>query len=110
MPQSKYQKMNPVQIIDELDLFNKSIEYHYYIEDEALNTDDVYNGKILDFIADELAENDDADAENAYQYYEKIANDIMNEIADALVEEINERDRDAMEYNNERREAMKGNY
>lgn len=108
MPQSKYQKMNPVQIINELDLFNKAVQYHYYIEDEALNTDDIYNGKILEFITDELAENDDA--ENAYQYYEKIANDIMNEIADALATEICDRDRESMEYENERREAMKGQY
>lgn len=108
MPQSKYQKMNPVQIINELDLFNKAIQYHYYIEDEALNTDDVYNGKILEFITDELAENDDA--ENEYQYYEKIANDIMDEIADELTTEIRNRDRNAMEYENERREAMKGQY
>lgn len=108
MPQSKYQKMNPVQIINELDLFNKAIKYHYYIEDESLNTDDVYNGKILEFITDELAENDDT--ENEYRYYEKIANDIMNEIADELATEICDRDRDAMEYNNERREAMKGQY
>lgn len=106
MPQSKYQKMNPVQIIDELDIFNKALQYHYDIEDEALNTDDVYNGKILEFIADELAENDDA--ENEYWYYEKIANDIMCEIADELATEICDRDRDAMECENERREAMKG--
>lgn len=108
MPQSKYQKMNPVQIINELDIFNKAIQYHYDIEDEALNTDDVHDGRILAFIADELAENDDT--ENAYWYYEKIANDIMDEIADELTTEIRNRDHDAMEYENERREAMKGNY
>lgn len=108
MSKSKYQKMNPVQIINELDLFNKAIQYHYDIENEALNTDDVYNGKILGSIADELAENDDT--ENEYRYYEKIANDIMNEIADDLATEICDRDRGAMEYENERREAMKGDY
>lgn len=108
MSQSKYQKMNPVQIINELDIFNRAIQYHYDIETEALNTDDIYNGKMADFIADELAEYDDD--QNEYQYYEKIAKDIMNEIADDLEAEILERDRDAMEYENERREAMKGNY
>lgn len=107
-PQSKYQNMTVEQIISDLDIVKKAIEYHYDIETEALNTDDVYNGKLLDFIADELAESDD-DA-MAWSEYEKIAEKIMDVITDDLVEEINERDRDAMEYENERREAMKGNY
>ena len=108
MPQSKYQNMTTEQIIDDLDIVKEAIEYHYDIETEALNTDDVYNDKILDFVADVLAENDDNAME--YEQYEKIAKKIMDVITDDLVEEINERDRDAMEYENERREAMKGNY
>ena len=106
--QSKYQNMTVEQIIDDLDIVKEAIEYHYDIETEALNTDDVYNDKILDFVADVLAENDDNAME--YEQYEKIAKKIMDVITDDLVEEINERDRDAMEYENERHEAMKGNY
>ena len=108
MKKSKYQGKTVEQIIADLDIVKKCIEYHYDIETEALNTDDVYNNKILDFVADELAENDNDAME--YDYYDLLAQKIMNEIEDDLVEEINERDRDAMEYENERREAMKGNY
>ena len=108
MSQSKYQNMTVEQIIADLDLFNKAVEYHYDIENEALHTDDVYNGKLLDFIADELSESDDDVM--AWSEYEKIAEKIMDEIADDIADEIRNRDRDAMEYENERREAMKGNY
>lgn len=107
-PQSKYQNMTVEQIIEDLDIVKKAIEYHYDIETEALNTDDVYNGKLLDFIADELAESDDDAME--YEQYEKIAKKIMDVIADDLETEILERDRDAMEYADEIREARKGNY
>lgn len=107
-PQSKYQNMTTEQIVEDLDIVKKAIEYHYDIETEALNTDDVYNGKLLDFIADELAESDD-DA-MAWSEYEKIAEQIMEEIADDIAAEICNRDRDAIDYENERREAMKGNY
>lgn len=108
MSQSKYQNMTTEQIIKDLDIVKKAIEYHYDIETEALNTDDVYNGKLLDFIADELAESDD-DA-MAWSEYEKIAEKIMDEIADDLATKILECDRDAMEFANECNEAMKGNY
>lgn len=107
-PQSKYQNMTTEQIVEDLDIVKKAIEYHYDIETEALNTDDVYNGKLLDFIADELAESDD-DA-MAWSEYEKIAEQIMEEIADDIAAEICNRDRDAIDYENERREALKGNY
>lgn len=107
-PQSKYQNMTVEQIIKDLDIVKKAIEYHYDIETEALNTDDVYNDKILDFVADELAENDNDAME--YEQYEKIAKKIMDVIADDLATEILERDRDAIEYADEIREARKGNY
>lgn len=107
-PQSKYQNMTVGQIIKDLDIVKKTVGYHYDIETEALNTDDVYNGKLLDFIADELAESDD-DA-MAWSEYEKIAEKIMDEIADDIADEIRDLDNDAMEYENELCEAMKGNY
>ena len=100
--------MTVEQIIKDLDIVKKAIEYHYDIETEALNTDDVYNGKLLDFVADELAEHDN-DA-MAWSEYEKIAEKIMDEIADDLATKILECDRDAMEFANECNEAMKGNY
>lgn len=96
------------QIIKELDIVKKAIEYHYDIETDALNTDDVYNGKLLDFIADELAEYDD-DA-MSWSEYERIAEKIMDEIADDIADEICERDHNAIETYDEMEDARKGNY
>ena len=108
MSQSKYQNMTTEQIIKDLDIFKKAIDYHYKIETEAFNTDDVYNDEIFDFVAEELSEYDNDAME--YGQYEKIAKKIMDEIADDLATKILECDRDAMEFANECHEAMKGNY
>lgn len=108
MSQLKYQNMTTGQIIADLDIVKKAIDYHYDIETEALKTDDLYNGTMVEFIADTMAENDNDAME--YGQYEKIAKKIMDEIADDLATKILECDRDAMEFANECHEAMKGNY
>lgn len=100
--------MTTEQIIADLDVFNTAVDYHYEIEDESLKTDDLYDGTMVEFIAETMAENDN----NAMEYgqYEKIAKKIMDAIADDLATKILECDRDAMEFANECNEAMKGNY
>ena len=108
MSQSKYKNMTTEQIIADLDAVNMVVDYHYEIENEALKTDDLYNGTMLEFVADELAENDNEAME--YEQYEKIAKNIMDKIADDAENEICDRDRDAMEYADEIREARKGQY
>lgn len=108
MSQSKYQNMTTEQIIKDLNIVKKTIDYHYEIETEALKTDDLYNGTMVEYIADTMAENDNNAME--YEQYEKIAKKIMDEIADDLATKILECDRDAMEFANECNEAMKGNY
>ena len=108
MSQSKYKNMTTEQIINDLDIVKKVIDYHYEIENEALKTDDIYNGTMAEYIAEELAQYDGDALE--YKWYEQTAKRIMDEIADDVAEEICDRDNDAMEYENERREAMKGNY
>lgn len=108
MSQSKYQNMTTEQIIKDLGIVKKVIDYHYEIETEALKTDDIYDGTMVEFIAETMAENDNDAME--YGQYEKIAKKIMDEIADDLATKILECDRDAMEFANECNEAMKGNY
>lgn len=108
MSQSKYQNMTTEQIIADLDAVNMVVDYHYEIENEALKTDDLYNGVMVEYIADTMAENDNDAME--YEQYEKIAKNIMDKIADDADNEICERDRDAMEYADEIREARKGQY
>lgn len=108
MSQSKYQNMTTEQIIADLNIANEMIDRHYEIETEALKTDDVYDESAVEFVAEMLAENDNDAME--YNWYEAKANEIVGAIADDIAAEICDRDRDAIEYGNERREAMKGNY
>lgn len=108
MSQSKYQNMTTEQIIADLDVFNTVVDYHYEIENESLKTDDLYDGTMVEFIAETMAGNDNNAME--YEQYEKIAKKIMDEIADDLATKILECDRDAIEFANECNEAMKGNY
>lgn len=108
MSQSKYQNMTTEQIIKDFNIVKKAIDYHYEIETEALKTDDLYDGTMVEFIAETMAENDDNAME--YEQYEKIAKKIMDEIADDLATKILECDHDAMEFANECNEEMKGNY
>jgi molybdopterin synthase catalytic subunit len=100
--------MTTEQIIADLDAVNMVVDYHYEIENEALKTDDLYNGVMVEYIADTMAENDNDAME--YEQYEKIAKNIMDKIADDAENEICDRDRDAMEYADEIREARKGQY
>ena len=108
MKQSKYQNMTVEQIIKDLDIVKKAVEYHYDIETEALNTDDLYNGVMVEYIADTMAENDNDAME--YEQYEQIAKNIMDKIADDVENEIYDRDRDSIEHADEIREVVKGNY
>lgn len=108
MSQSKYQNMTTGQIIADLDAISKIIEYHYDIENNALKTDDLYNGTMVEFIADIMAENDNNAMD--YNWYMIKADEIVSTVADDVAAEIYERDNDAIEYADEIREAMKGNY
>jgi hypothetical protein len=94
MSQSKYKNMTTEQIIADLDAVNMVVDYHYEIENEALKTDDLYNGVMLEYIADAMAEKDNDVME--YEQYKKIAKNIMDKIVDDADNEICERDRDAM--------------
>ena len=73
-----------------------------------MKTDDVYDESAVEFVAELLAENDNDAME--YNWYEAKANEIVGAIADDIDAEICDSDRDAIEYGNERREAMKGQY
>ena len=108
MKVSKLKSRGIQQIISDLDIVKKVIDYHYDIESEALKTNDIYDGTMTEYIAEELAQYDGDALE--YKWYEQTAKRIMDEVADDVAEEICDRDNDAMEYENERREAMKGNY
>lgn len=108
MKVSKLKSRGIQQIINDLDIVKKVIDYHYDIGSEALKTDDIYDGTMAEYIAEELAQYDGDALE--YKWYEQTAKRIMDKIGDDIAEEICDRDNGAMELANECREAMKGNY
>ena len=108
MKVSKLKSRGIQQIISDLDIVKKVIVSHYDIESEALKTDDIYDGTMTEYIAEELAQYDGDALE--YKWYEQTAKRIMDEIADDVAEEICDRDNDAMEYADEVREAREGRY
>lgn len=108
MKVSKLKSRGIQQIINDLDIVKKVIDRHYDIETEALKTDDIYDGTMTEYIAEELAQYDGDALE--YKWYEQTAKRIMDEIADDVAEEICDRDNDAMEYADEVRAAREGRY
>ena len=108
MSQSIYQHKTASEIISDLDIVNKMVERHYDIETEALKTDDVTDDSAVEYVANLLADYDNDELD--FKWYEAEAHTIVDMIADDVIAEITDRDNDAMEYENERREAMKGQY
>ena len=108
MSQSKYYNKSIRQIVSDLELVNVLVDYHYEIESEACSTADVTSPETVEYIATVLSEYDnDKMSWNAYM---RLAQSILDEIADDIIDEIRDRDNDAIESENERREAMKGEY
>lgn len=96
------------QIIEDLGIVEKVIDYHYDIETEALKTDDVYSDSMVEFVADMIAEYDNDSLE--YKEYKSLAERIMDNIAEDVADKIIGYDHDAIETYDEIEDARKGNY
>ena len=99
--------LNIKQIAAELDLFNKVLDWHYDVEKTALETGDIGSDESIEYVADLIAEQHE---KMEYEYCEKLAKQFFDEYSDDIIAEICDRDRDAMEYADDVREAMKGEY
>lgn len=96
------------QIIKDLDIVEKVIDYHYDIETEALKTDDIYSDSMLEFVVDIIAEYDNDSLE--YKEYKSLAERIIDNIAEDVADRIIDYDHDAIETYGEIEEARKGDY
>ncbi len=96
-------------IAAELDLFNKVLDYHYTVEQTALETGDIGSDDSIEYVAELIAESEQYEKFTWEQCVE-IAKQYFDEFGDKIIDEIIDRDRDAMEYADEIREARKGQY
>lgn len=90
------------QIIEETNIIKELIDYHYEVNSEYKNTDDINDKEeIVFFICEEL--------DNRYgedKKHEKLAEKIYDSIYDALIERIYELDEGAEEYESAKRSAI----
>ena len=99
---------NNAEIIEALDIKNEVIDRHYKITTSFCETDDIVSDETIEFIADLLYDEFGGRFED-YDY-EKKAEDILDAIADEVIEKIIEEDRKAEEDYKAREEGRKGNY
>lgn len=97
---SKEQLLN---LIKDLDIRSKLIDYHYNVCREYKVTDDIESDEAMEYVVEILEENDIEDST-------EVAKKIMELIGDELIAEIYERDEDADETYRELEEARRGRY
>lgn len=96
------------EIVEALDIKNEVIDRHYKITTGFCETSDIVSDETIEFIADLLYDEFGGRFED-YDY-EKKASEILDGIADEVIEKIIEEDRKAEEDYNTREEGRKGNY
>lgn len=95
MSQSKYYNKSIRQIVSDLELVNVLVDYHYEIESEAFSTADVTSPETVEYIATVLSEKDDD--KMSWNAYMRLAQSILDEIADEVIDQIHEYDRNAID-------------
>lgn len=96
------------EIIEALDIKNEVINRHYKITTCFCETDDIVSDVTIEFIS-ELLYDGFGGMVDEYDY-EKKASEILDAIADEVIDKIIEEDRKAEEDYNAREEGRKGNY
>lgn len=92
---------SPEELIREMDLKNILIDYHYEVNQEYQNFDDIENEEeMIAYITEML---DEAYGEDE-QYNPLVAGILYHMVKDDVIEEIHIRDENAREYDEERME------
>lgn len=99
--------MSDDELIKALDLKNKIIDRHYDIEDRYHEVSDIYSDGLVEFVAEEV---DSYCQDPEFDGVEEIAKRLIAKLEDELVDEIYERDDDAVEEYREIEEARRGEY
>ena len=92
---------SPEELIREMDLKNILIDYHYEVNQEYQNFDDIENEEEMIVYITEML--DEAYGEDE-QYNPLVAGILYHMIKDDVIEEIHIRDENAREYDEERME------
>lgn len=101
-------KMSIKEIIDELDLKNNILDYHYYVRNKYHDVSDLYSIELIEHVAEEL--HDYFQDENIMDIYDGFAIAIIDELEEELVDTIYAMDDEARDYYNDRQSALKGRY
>lgn len=102
-------KISLKKLIEDMDLFDKLIEYHYNVNSEYRDISDLTSDEIIYYIEELLCDYYDKDYDKATEYT-KLAKEALAEIADKLIDAIYDRDDNATELAKERAEAFRGEY
>lgn len=92
---------SPEELIREMDLKNILIDYHYEVNQEYQNFDDIENEEEMIVYITEML--DEAYGEDE-QYNPLVAGILYHMVKDDVIEEIHIRDENAREYDEERME------
>ena len=96
------------EIIEALDIKNEVIDRHYKITTGFCETDDIVSDETIEFISELLYDGFGGMVED-YDY-DKKASEILDAIADEVINKIIEEDRNAEEDYKAREEGRKGDY
>ena len=85
------------ELAENMNLKNQLLEYHYEVCDEYQNVDDIENG--VDVVAEMLADYAGSDED-----FYSLAEQLLDLVKDEVIEEIFERDENAREWDEVKRE------
>ena len=85
------------ELAEKMNLKNKLLEYHYEVCNEYQNVDDIEDG--VDAVAEMLAEYAGSDDD-----FYSLAEQLLDLVKDEVIDEIFERDEDAREWDEEKKE------
>lgn len=92
-----------VSNLDRNELKDVLVNYHYEVNQNAMDTSDIYDEETAEYLAEYLEENGIIDADN-------VARDLIDDLAAEVEEEIRDFDRNTIDDYNEYQEAMRGEY
>lgn len=79
-------------LIEKCGIFEKIITYHYNVNQIYRNVDDIYSDSLVDYVSDILY---DYAKDDNFQFYEELAQEIVDMLQDKVVAKIIELDDEA---------------
>ena len=86
--------MSNKELIEALNLKEKILDYHYEVEDRYKVVDDIYSEGLRDYVSELICDYAQSDE---YDKYDELAQKLIDEVKDEVIDEIYERDDNAKE-------------